>query len=328
MRSFPFLTLFACVSRLAGAQDTAALASASADSLRRQQLVQLTPHVLLLDARTKTATLTFYNPGTSVRRAEVQVQFAYLDRPHGLGADTTVIDTHGGLLDLHDTVVANPGPRDHFAGRWLTGIPTAVTLAPHETKRVTLRIAPPVDMPAGEYWARIQTIIPAPPTRGGSQDVRQRYVLPAKMRVPMLRDTCLVLYLQGSLHMGVEVGRDAVARIDSANVGVVDNKGFSHALWVRLPLKLTGNVPFRGMLHSEYRNVQTGEVVNPNRLEYLLMKDGVDHLVIETDILSPGEWEYTMTFDSDDPDLPPSLRLLMTPVRKSFRFTILSAWQY
>ena len=303
-------------------------ALAPPESLRLRQMVQLSPHLLLLDSKTKSATLEFRNPSDSVKQATVQVQFAYLDGPHGLPADTTIIDPTGKVVEPYDTVIAQPGPTDHFAGRWLSGVPTTVTLAPHATKRVTIRIAPPPTLPAGEYWARIQTVVPTAPRRGGTRDVRQRYAVPTKLRVPLLRDTCLVLYRQGLLHMGIAIGPGAIARIDSANIGGVDHESFSHALWVRLPLHLTGNVPFRGMMHSEYRNLTTGEVVNPNRLPFLLMKDGVEHTVIETDVLSPGSWEYTLTFDSDDPDLPPGLRLPMPPVRQVFRFEVLPAWEY
>lgn len=304
---------------------------AQVDSFSRRHVVQLSPHVLRFDAQRTSAVLEFHNPTDSVKVAQVQVQFAFLDYAHGMPSDTIVIDPRDGersSLAPHDTVILKPGAKDPFAGRWLSGVPTSVTLKPRETKRVTVKLTPPASLPPGEYWARIQTVAPNKPNKGGTQDVRQRYAMPTKMRVPLLRDTCFVLYRQGPLRMGLEIGSAATAEIDEKNVGGVDKQHFSHALWVRMPLHLTGNVPFRGMIHSEYRNVKTGEVVNPNRFEYQLFKDAVLHLVVETDVLSPGTWEYTISFDNEGDDIPQGERLPMTPVKKTFTFDVKPAWAY
>ncbi|HXC25530.1 MAG TPA: hypothetical protein VNU46_06405 [Gemmatimonadaceae bacterium] len=302
---------------------------ATADSFARRHVVQLSPHVLLFNPQTQSATLEFHNPTDSVERAQVQVQFALLDyRPRGLPGDSIIIDPNGPSMP-HDTVIAHPGPTDHFAGRWLSGVPTTITLAPHATKRVTLRLTPPPKLPAGEYWARIQTIIPISPRRGGAQDMRQRYALPTPVRVPLLRDTCLVLYRQGPLHMGLAIGSGAIARLDSADIGGVNNEYvWKHALWIRLPLHLTGNVPFRGMMHSQFRNLHDGEELNRNQQELLLMRDVVLHIEVETYKLGPGQYEYDIWFDNERTDLSPTERLSMPPVRKAFRFEVLPAWAY
>lgn len=301
---------------------------AVADSFEQRHVIQLSPRVLRFDPQTHAATLEFRNPTDSVKQAQVQVQFALLDyHPRGLPRDTLIVDPAGNSTPF-DTVIVKPKPTDHFAGRWLSGVPTSVTLPPHATKRVTVRLVPPPHLPAGEYWARIQTITPTQPHRGGTQDVRQRYAMPAKVKVPLLRDTCLVLYRQGPLQMGLAIGPGAVARIDSADIGGVNLNKFSHALWLRLPLTLTGNVPFRGMIHSQYKNLQTGEIVNTSNLQFLWMRDGVLHMVVETDMLSPGQYEYTVRFDNEQPDLPAAQRVPMTPVRKSFPFEVKPAWAY
>ena len=330
---FGVLTLGMMVSR-AGAQDTdSGSTPTEASDSRRRQLVQLAPHVLWFTPQVKFATLELRNPSDSSRQAQVQVQFAYQDNPHGFPADTIVIDPRsdeqGNVIAPHDTVLLTPGPKEHFAGRWLSGVPASVTLAPHQTKRVTVRLTPPANLPAGEYWARIVTLVRPAERYPAGHDVRQHYALPTKAHVLPLQDTCAVIYRKGSLAMGLAIGPNAVARIDSTNIGGgVNMSRFSRALWVRLPLKLTGNVPFRGMMHSEYRNLETGEIVNPNRLEHVQYEDAVIHFVVETDVLSPGSWEYAVWFDNEDPDIPPAQRLPMTPVRHSFRFTVLQPWQY
>ena len=304
---------------------------AQVDSVTHKHVIQLTPHVLRFNAQTTSAVLAFHNPTDSVKTAQVQVQFALLDHAHGLPSDTIVIDPRAGensILAPHDTVILQPGPNDPFAGRWLSGVPTAVTLKPHETKRVTVTLTPSTHLPPGEYWARIQTVSPTKPNKGGTQDVKQRYAMPTKLRVPLLRDTCFVLYRQGPLKMGLAIGPTATAEIDEQNIGGIDKQHFSHALWVRIPLHLTGNVPFRGMIHAEYRNVKTGEIVNPNRFEFQLFRDAVLHLAVETDMLSPGTWDCTIWFDNERSDIPQAERLPMTPVKKTFTFDLKPAWAY
>jgi hypothetical protein len=302
----------------------------AADSLRQRQLVQLSPHVIWLSPQSTTATLTFRNESDSVKRAQVVVQFAYWDYRHGFPYDTLVINTKEVPLGPRDTVVAHPDHNAPYAGRWLSGLPDTVTLPPHQTKQVTVRLTPPADLAPGEYWARIATLVRPTKRHPGGQDTRKQYALPTQGRALLLRDTCLVVYRTGTVRMGLAIDSGATARIDSANVGVgVNPQHFSHALWVRLPLHLTGNAPFRGMMHSAYRNVETGEIVNPNRLAFTLMKDAVFHPVIETDVLTPGEWEYTVWFDNADPGIPKDKWLpLAQPVKHTFRFQILSAWQY
>jgi hypothetical protein len=292
--------------------------------------MQLSPHVLWLSPQTTTATITFRNESDSVKRAQVVVQFAYWDYLHGLPYDTTVIDTHGGLLEAHDTVIDHPDSSMPYAGKWLSGIPDSVVLSPHQTKQIIVRIAPPASLPSGEYWARIATFVRPTQRHPGGQDTQKQYALPTKGRALLLRVSCLVVFRTGSVQMGLSIDSGAIARIDATNAAVgINFKRFSHALWLRLPLHVTGNAPFRGMMHSEYRNVATGEIVNPNRLPFPLMRDAVRHIVVETDVLAPGEWEYTVWFDNADPGISEDKRLpLSQPVKHSFRFRVLPAWQY
>lgn len=293
------------------------------------QAIQVAPHRVLFSSRVKTASLTIRNPNDHPRAVQVLVEFAYVDEPHGVPYDTMIIATNMDVVDQHDTVISNPSPRDHYAGRWLSGLPTEFTLAPHESKHVTVRLTPPVSLPAGLYWARIVARVrPTDPRHGNNLDVQKKYALPTKGRVASLQDTCAVLYQTGELHMGLAVGPTAKAVIDSANIGGAGTQNFSHALWVRLPVKLTGNAPFMGQMHSTYTNLATGETVRPNTQEFNVFKDGVMHWVVETDVLAPGKYTLTFEFDNTLSDTTEALKIPMTPAKVTFPFEVKPAWAY
>jgi len=300
---------------------------AQEDSTRLHSSVQVWPHQLHFDPHTTSATLEFRNTDSRPKVAQVQVQFPYLAWPHGLPADTMLISPSQDILIPYDTVIPRPGPKEHFVGRWLSGVPTQVTLAPHETKRVTIRLTPPYSLPDGEYWARIITLVP--PAKGNKgPDERQRYRLPTKGVAPILQDSCQVVYRQGVLHMGLVVGPGALARIDSTDIAGTDPVAGSHMLWIRLPLRLTGNVPFVGQIHFAYHNLTTGETVRPNSKEVMVFQATIMHIAVETDVLPPGHYTLDLLFDNTRTDVPAGKRIPMDTVRQSFTFETKPAYAY
>ena len=290
--------------------------------------IQIEPHHLIFNAGSKTATMKITNPGSKPQSVDVFPEFGYADWPHG-AADTMLIATNMDAIDAHDTVVMNPGPKEPYAGRWLSGFPTHFTLAPHETKNFTLRIAPPASTPAGVYWARlVARIQPNDPNHGHNIDVQKKYAMPAKGRTHLLQDTCSVYFQTGQVHSGLTFGPTAKAVIDSANIGGAGTQNFSHALWVRLPVKVNGNAPFIGQMHSTYQNLTTGEVVKPDTKEYSVFKDGVMHWVIETDVLAPGKYTLTIDFDKTRTDSTSEPVIPTTPAKVVFPFEVKPAWAY
>lgn len=306
-----------------GPLDTAVVS----DQVREAHVVHVSPHQLVFDAQTRTATLTFRNTGEQPARGLVQVVFGYRMWPHSLPADTILFTPHYELIAPRDTIIAHPGPEDPFAGRWLTGLPTAVTLAPHETKQVTLRLDPPATVPAGMYWARIVTIVrPADPKHGNSRDVQQHYAMPTKGHtvLPELRDSAEVIYRKGPLRMGLEVGPGvgaiAPAELPSPTYqgGPVDPK-----LWYRFPVHLTGNVPFIGISHTWYQDAATGEVVSDlGAWEMTVYHDAVVHIWAQVNQLPPGKYILVKTLTGVPLDAPDSPGATMAPVTLTIPFEV------
>ncbi|HXC24578.1 MAG TPA: hypothetical protein VNU46_01595 [Gemmatimonadaceae bacterium] len=291
--------------------------------------IQVAPHHVFFNATTKTSPFSITNPSNHPQAVDVVVEFAYTDSHHTPLADTIVIAPNMDLIEPIDTVVVNPGPKDHFVGRWLSGLPTQLTLAPHETKHLNIRLNPPASVPAGMYWARISARIhPNDNRHGNNLDVQKKYALPTKGHATPLQDTCFVVYESGSVHTGLAFGPAAKAVIDSADIGGAGHQNFSHALWVRLPVKLTGNAPFFGQMQSTYQNLTTGEITRPNTEEYSVFKDGVLHWVIETDVLAPGKYTLTFEFNNTRSDSTSTPTVPMTPAKITFPFEVKPAWAY
>lgn len=296
------------------------------EAVRQQHMVHITPHRLVLDATTRTATLQFSNRGDKPTQAEVRVLFAYTDWPHGLPADTTLFTTHWESVYARDTIALHPRPSDPFAGAWLSGIPSQVTLQPHETRTVPIRINPPPGLRPGTYWARIVTEVRPPSTRnnGKPKDTRTIYTLPVRgQALPTLRDSTIVFYRQGHPTLGVRFGT-VVAKIDTMDLpspGYVGGTG-SRKLWRRMELHLTGTEPFEGTMSVHYHNLATGEDTPLNPGTFMLYRDGVAHYWGQADMLKPGHYQLIIRLESPQEDVPEAQRIPMTPVADTTSFEV------
>jgi hypothetical protein len=296
---------------------------AVSDSVRQAHTVHVSPHLVVLDPHSTTATLTFSNEGTTPTQADVELQYGFTDWP-----DTDLANP----LNPHypnprDTVIRTPGPTDRYAGRWISGLPTHLTLQPHETQRVTLRIDPPAHLPAGEYSARVVTIVrpPLPPKRSTAQDTKQVYHLPVQAStagLPVLRDSVRVFYRTGLLRLGVAIRHPTmgIGKLPAdATLALKDD-------WVHLPVQLTGNMHFEGQIKHYFRNDDTGETVVALTTRLIsLQRDGVIHHwcdVPANGSLPPGHYTLVVILDATQEEFPASQRIAMPPVQVSLPFEL------
>lgn len=304
----------------------AATDNAISDSLRERHLVHVTPHRVIFDASTHTATLTFSNEDDHPVQAQVQVLFAYTAWPHGPATDTILLTHQAQQIAPYDTIVLTPRPSDPFAGRWLTGVPTTVTLAPHQKKEVTVRITPPAHLPTQTYWARIIVLPSLEDRHGGkSKDTRTRYVIPIhNAHVPTLRDSVLVFYRSGPVTMGLTADHGVAQLSVPPLPGPYPDDPPN--LWFRLPVRLTGTAPFDGVLYARIHDRDTGSDYEsrPTRMMVYQPRATLHWYVWNINYceLNEGHYQLILRFVSPQASVPPAQRLPFQEVTDTIPFSI------
>ncbi len=117
----------------------AALAFPFASALAQGVLVA--PHAIVIDHRTRSGSLSLYNPGDDPAEVTLSTFFGY-----------PVTDSAG---DFELKTVEQPDPSAPSAAGWVEAFPKRMLLAPKERQTVRLLARPPARLPDGEYWARL-----------------------------------------------------------------------------------------------------------------------------------------------------------------------------
>jgi P pilus assembly chaperone PapD len=117
----------------------AALACPTASALAQGVLVA--PHAVVIDHRTRSGSLSLYNPGDEATEVTLSTFFGY-----------PVTDSAG---DFELRTVERPDSTMPSAAGWLEAFPKRMLLGPKERQTVRLLARPPARLPDGEYWARL-----------------------------------------------------------------------------------------------------------------------------------------------------------------------------
>ncbi len=130
MRSIP---------RLRTAVLLAALTTPSATLLAQGVLVA--PHAVVIDHRTRSGSLSLYNPGDEATEVSLSTFFGY------------PVTNAGGDFELK--TVERPDPTMPSAAGWIEAFPKRMLLGPKERQTVRILARPPAKLADGEYWARL-----------------------------------------------------------------------------------------------------------------------------------------------------------------------------
>lgn len=159
------------------------------------QGVLVAPHAVYLDHRTRSGSLTLYNPGAEPVEITVGFFFGY-PATDSLGHFT---------ITTPDSVQAGmPSAAD-----WIDAFPRRLTLAPLQRQTVRLLARPPQGLPDGEYWSRIMIS-----AKGGVVQVAQADSNGISIGLNLEVRTILpLIYRKGQLQTGVALtdlhaGRD------------------------------------------------------------------------------------------------------------------------
>ncbi len=117
----------------------AALACPTATALAQGVLVA--PHAVVIDHRTRSGSLSLYNPGDEPSEVTLSTFFGY-----------PVTDSTG---EFELKTVDRPDATMPSAAAWVEAFPKRMLLGPKERQTVRLLARPPVRLPDGEYWARL-----------------------------------------------------------------------------------------------------------------------------------------------------------------------------
>jgi hypothetical protein len=298
------------------------------DSIRQLHMVHVSPHLIVFDPQVHTATLTFSNVGETPTEADVVIQYGFTVWQN---RDTVLLSPQWSRETPHDTVILNPSPQEHYAGRWLSGLPTHLTLPPYQTKQLTLHINPPKALPNGEYYARIVTVV-GPHVRhdAKSQDTRAVQQIPVQGHgPPPLRDSVRVYYRQGPQSMGVAL-LAAHGQIDTTAEG---NDSAQARQVGRNPLRnlfrvhLTGTTHFEGYEEVYYvtpggQHLPMSPDISEGGFAFAVHTDGIIRDLAQTDMLTPGHYTMVIRFIPKQDEFPVSQRVPMDTAQVAIPFDV------
>ena len=262
------------------------LAFAATAPLAAQGVV-VAPHAVFMDHRTRSGSVTLYNPNTEPAEVTISLMFGY-----------PVTDSAGNIV-LHTP--ETPGAGEPSSASWLQAFPRRLTVAPAERQTIRLLATPPVGLADGEYWARL--VIAA---KGGSIPVQG--VTDTAIRIGLTLEVRTIIgvnYRKGAVRTGVRL-----AGLRAERVGAGDTL----AVWARLDRE--GNAAFIGSIRAELVDAggrQWGEFTSPLGV-YRSMEP---RFAMPVGILPPGLYRLRVELASQRDDLAPEVLLKVPPVRDS-----------
>lgn len=237
------------------------------------QGVLIAPHAVIVDHRTRSGSLTLYNPGTEPVEVEVSTIFGY-----------PVADSTGRLTLRVDSM---PGPDEPSAAPWIEAFPRRVTVAPLQRQVVRILARPPADLPDGEYWSRI--VVAA---RGGAVPVEGQPA-GADISVGLTLEVRTIIsfnYRKGNVSTGLTMGRvQPSVRGDSVDV--------------RLDLTRAGNAAWLGTAVVRLTDAQ-GAVRDSVRMPLAVYRRLEPLLTLSRAGLAPGTYRVSVDMVTERADIP------------------------
>jgi P pilus assembly chaperone PapD len=254
------------------------------------QGVVVAPHAVFVDARTRSASVTLYNPGTEPAEVSISSFFGY-----------PVTDSLGQfMLAQPDSVL----PSMPSAAGWIEAFPRRMTIAPLQRQTVRLLARPPQGLPDGEYWSRL--VISA---KGGSLPVTG---VDSASNISIglaleLRTIIPLIYRKGKLETGI-----AVSHLRATHVG--------DSVVVRARLERTGSSAYlgtaRGSLVDE-KGATMASFERPIAIYY-----DADPAFTLPAPAQPGRYELRLDLLTERTDITPEQLLRAPPVRDSVVVTL------
>jgi hypothetical protein len=252
------------------------------------QGVLVAPHAIIIDHRTRSGSLSLYNPGTEPAEVSLSTFYGY-----------PVTDSAG---EFQLRTVEAPDSTYPSAAGWIEAFPKRMVLAPKERQTVRLLARPPATLGDGEYWARL--VVSA---KGGTVPVAG---LADSSGVSVglsleVRTVLPVQYRKGRVSTGV--------RLTGVAVQVERD-----SLALRPHLTRIGNGAYLGTLRAVLRD-STGRVVASLASPLAVYYDMAPRLTapLPTAGLPAGTYRVEVEAAAERADIAPELVLGSPPERSS-----------
>ncbi len=247
----------------------------------RAAAVSVSPVALYIDDRTRTGTLTLFNPGT--RPEEITVEFAF---------GYPVSDDSG---NVSVPLSAEAPAGEPSAVPWLRAFPRRMVLEPGQRQVVRVVAQPPAGLSQGEYWSRVLVR-----SRGGQPPIEQR---DGDVAVKLDVETVVVValsYRNGDVVTGLRLVSASAKRADGSVTALVD-------------VERQGNAAFIGRILSELVDAEGRVVAESDEVlaVYRSIRRRVD-LTVPDGVTGPLRIRFR--FDTERDDLPPGAALPVAPL--------------
>lgn len=254
------------------------------------QGVVVAPHAVYVDHRTRSASITLYNPGSEAVEAGISFLYGY-----------PVTDSAGNFTLLEPDSVTADMPA---ASRWIEAFPKRVSIPPLARQTVRLLARPPAGLSDGEYWARVVVSAKGgslPVTGADSNGIEIGLSLEVRTIIPLT-------YRKGPLRTGL-----AVAAIQSVRKG--------DSLEVRAHLRREGTAAYTGTAKGALVNA-SGKTVASFSEPIAVYYDAEPAFAFSLKGLAAGNYRIRLEFSSERPDIAPELLLRAPATRDSVEISI------
>lgn len=250
------------------------------------QGVLVAPHAVFIDHRVRSGSVLLYNPGTEPVEVTISTLFGY-----------PVTDSLGRIV--LKTVDQPDSTRPSAAG-WVQAFPRRLTVAPLERQTVRLLMRPPVNLPDGEYWARL--VIAAKGGRVPVTGVADTGAIQVGLTLEV-RTIIGVNYRKGAVRTGLSLSNLRAALVaDTLEV------------WSRL--ERLGNAAFIGTVRGtlvDSTGATRGSFMSPIGVYYTMEP----RFTIPVGVLPAGRYWLRYEVKAEREDLAPEVVIPAPPVQDS-----------
>lgn len=252
------------------------------------QGVLVAPHSVVMDHRTRSGSLSLYNPGDDPAEVTLSTFFGY-----------PVTDSAG---DFELRMVERPDAAMPSAAGWVEAFPKRMLLGPKERQTVRLLARPPARLPDGEYWARLVVAAKGGTVPVTGVDDSSGITVGLNLEV---RTVLPLQYRKGAVATAVRLSRLAAA---------VEGD----SLAVRMRLDRVGTAAFIGTVRGALAD-SAGRTVATLSSPLAVYYDMEPRLTaaLPGGALPPGRYRLRVEVAAEREDLAPEVLLPSPPVRDS-----------